>query len=356
MTATTNRSILFNVTSEVVFLSYGEFSRYWESVDNAWIQRNKSYSNKFGDITKSFKCRLAYYHRDRDKTDACLENHLTKRHKPVRKPIACDASIRILFKHDGMVVISPFSLNFQLNTHTHDLGTVDQIKLCTYLRRYLENEVIKGYTPVAIHEVLTKSDYFQMFGSHYLTLKQVHNVMSSLRSSQTTVSATSRIVTLEDDLKSSMRYLLIKSGYMLAQSIRAQDQLAAFVFMNKSMKSSLAEYGSLVEMDATYRTNRYGWSLFTIYIRDHCGNWLPGGHFLCKIEKSILIARCLQVIKEFCSEWVPRYFIMDNDVSEKAAVSLAFPNARVETFDCTVHTLRSWNRRIGPNNKLARRL
>lgn len=187
-----------------------------------------------------------------------------------------------------------------------------------------------------------------------MTLQQVYNIASSLQSLKRVELPTSKTGNLveEDMIRTALP--LKTFGYNFMQCVRVSSQLVAFVFLDMLMKESIEKHGRLVQLDATYKTNKHGWILFTLYVRDDCGSWLPGGHFLCKNEESIIIARCLQIVKGLCTEWRAQYFITDNDVSEKSAILLAFPDGVVETFDCTVHSLRTWNRRIcqGDENAL----
>lgn len=160
-----NRDTLFNVTTQITFASIEEFNRQWLIVDNVWIQRNKTfYTSIMGDLIKSYKCRLSYNDGRNNTIVSCSEDPLPRRHKPSRKSIVCRASIRVVFTTDGKVVVNPFSINStHNNNHCHDIQVVDQVKLCTFLRQCIMEEVSKGYPLPAIRDVFVKSDKFCFF-------------------------------------------------------------------------------------------------------------------------------------------------------------------------------------------------
>ncbi|CAG8744345.1 12367_t:CDS:1, partial [Dentiscutata heterogama] len=83
-------------------------------------------------------------------------------------------------------------------------------------------------------------------------------------------------------------------------------------------------------MDSTHNTNKHGWRLFTLYIRDGCGCWNVGAHFFVNKENSEAVVSALRIIrKKFAPQWSPRYMLLDQSNVESNGVALTFSGLSV---------------------------
>ncbi len=75
----------------------------------------------------------------------------------------------------------------------------------------------------------------------------------------------------------------------------------AFVFAKPNQLKNLERHGWLTLIDSTYKTNKYDYQLFTLYIRNNYGCWDVGAHFFVSNENSHTIAEGLKIIKRFAN-------------------------------------------------------
>lgn len=109
-------------------------------------------------------------------------------------------------------------------------------------------------------------------------------------------------------------------------------------------------------MDSTHKTNKLGWYLFTVMVRDEGNSWIPYAYFLSMYEDGDILATTLRQIKEWCrpyTGWKLRYFITDDSAAEQRAVKLAFRGLidgeiEVSHFLCRVHSERTLRRNLSP--------
>lgn len=59
----------------------------------------------------------------------------------------------------------------------------------------------------------------------------------------------------------------------------------------------LEKWGHLVLVDNTPNTNKLGWKLFAVMIRDQYGSWLPVAHGLLSNEFGEMISEFLLAVK-----------------------------------------------------------
>ena len=103
------------------------------------------------------------------------------------------------------------------------------------------------------------------------------------------------------------------------------------------LQNLATESGALFLMDATHKTNNLSWSLFTIYIRDASGSWMPAGHMLLERQRASLIALAIRKLQEWVPEWRPRYSVTDDSKAEQLAVRDAFVASGIEQYLCQWH-------------------
>ena len=82
---------------------------------------------------------------------------------------------------------------------------------------------------------------------------------------------------LADDLKESFEWL--KSKDYLTESFE-DPEYRGFAFATEENLDALRKSGHLAIMDSTHKTNKHGWKLSTLLVRNAFGSWLPGGSLL----------------------------------------------------------------------------
>src|SRR5438270_8041921 len=90
-----------------------------------------------------------------------------------------------------------------------------------------------------------------------------------------------------------------------------EPEYRGFAFATADNLNVLRKCGHLTIMDSTHKTNKHGWKLYTLLVRDSFGSWLPGGHFIVSGEEQNIVAKGMQVLKRWTQTWKPRYFIID---------------------------------------------
>ena len=113
-------------------------------------------------------------------------------------------------------------------------------------------------------------------------------------------------------------------------------------------REMLAKYGStLVGMDATYKTTKWGHPLFLVYVAD---NHKKGYHVAVMItedETEATVTSVLRTLKAWNPGWRPAHFMLDKCDAEINSVRAVFSKTHV--LLCDFHRLQAWWRWI--NNR-----
>lgn len=90
-------------------------------------------------------------------------------------------------------------------------------------------------------------------------------------------------------------------------------------------KRLLSLYGNEIALlDATYRTTRYSLPLYFLCVLTNV-NYINVETFVTETEDSSYLIEALQVIKEWNSDWSPKYFMCDYADEEINALGNVFP-------------------------------
>jgi hypothetical protein len=52
-------------------------------------------------------------------------------------------------------------------------------------------------------------------------------------------------------------------------------------------------------MDSTHKTIRLKWYLFTVFVRDEVGSWIPAAFFLTQKQDAEIVEACLRRLIEW---------------------------------------------------------
>jgi hypothetical protein len=107
----------------------------------------------------------------------------------------------------------------------------------------------------------------------------------------------------------------------------------------------LQKFGQVVVgLDATYKTNKWGFPLFLINIVTNHSKGYPVGLFFVEEENGDSIEEALNVLRTWNPGWRPSYIMIDKSDGEKNAVEAAL--AGVTVLLCDFHRLQAWWRWI----------
>src|SRR2546421_8767682 len=116
----------------------------------------------------------------------------------------------------------------------------------------------------------------------------------------------------------------------------SQQSTRGIVFTHPRQFEKLWRHGWLTLIDSTHKTNKHEWRLFTLYIRDGYRCWDVGTHFFVSNEDSETISEALRIIRKKCSQWIPRYFLLDQSSTEANSIRQVFPGLRGGEQECGV--------------------
>jgi len=148
--ANEKRALLFNVGSpfEVPMKEFDE--HWWPLITNVWTECSHYKSADGNFFWKTFSCRFA----KRTKSSSRKEGVVPDKRRKTKIRLAGICSSRIKISHDilsQMVQITRFQSS---PDHTHSLRESDQLKRPQAIRRLIETEAIKNYSPPAIVRVV----------------------------------------------------------------------------------------------------------------------------------------------------------------------------------------------------------
>ncbi len=119
-------------------------------------------------------------------------------------------------------------------------------------------------------------------------------------------------------------------------------QTLLWVHQTEWQRELLKRYGNNISLiDATYKTTRYELALFFICIRTNVG-YSVVSEFVVQSENAESIKEALTVLKQWNTEWNPRYFMSDYSEAELTAIEAVFPAATV--YLCDFHREKAWVR------------
>ena len=96
-----------------------------------------------------------------------------------------------------------------------------------------------------------------------------------------------------------------------------------YVHQTEEQRHLLKRYGSMVLLDATYKTTKYALPLFFLVVKTNCGYHIVAS-FVIENEDSTSIDEALRVVKDWNPEWLPKYFMTDFDSAEISALEQVF--------------------------------
>lgn len=120
-----------------------------------------------------------------------------------------------------------------------------------------------------------------------------------------------------------------------------QDTLL-FCYQSKFMRDIMAKYGGYVAcMDATNKATDYALSLFLAVVKTPCG-YVTVGVFIVQFETQTCISEARPVLRKWCPNFQPQYWMVDYSHAEINALHETFPESKVVL--CDFHRGQAWDK------------
>ncbi|RHZ89716.1 hypothetical protein Glove_12g29 [Diversispora epigaea] len=274
-------------------------------ISNIWTIWG-SHKQKNGNVRKDFICHLMKHQESSTRKKENISNEKCRITK-TRPSRLCCAKIKILWMVSlGIVKVEPYKNS---SNHTHTISESD-----------------KNYSPpaitVAVKEYATKLGLGKSVFE--LSRKEVTNVKYKICGP------------LE--------------AHLLCNSNLKSDILNSMAFLVEKGYHKLQHHRWLTLINSTYKTNKYDWRLFSLYVRDTYGCWDVSAHFYVSNEDCDTISKALKIIRNYC-HWSPRYILFDQNSIEAKGIKKAFPGISAgeqecEVILCVVHVMRTWMTKI----------
>ena len=152
------------------------------------------------------------------------------------------------------------------------------------------------------------------------------------------------------------------SKYQQISAVRQLDEEVSngLVFACEDRIQTLCRRGYLTLLDSTHCTNKLGWFLFTLVVRDEQGSYIPCAHFLSSHEDGDIISAALKVIREWTggpAGWKLHYILTDDSAAEQRGVRLAFGDIQdtVRHLLCIKHSGATIDRNLAGKAKATAR-
>ena len=284
-----------------------------------------------------------------------------KRGKMLRATLSCPCTLSRSEQRDGTYAIAI------RRGHCHSMDDIEQVNFPLAIKEHIAYLLSTGHSPLSAERQLRGRacslevrDRLSAAGGRNITIRHIRHLANSLGLNQrdarrATVLTTSKAAEYEAafaELRASGRYLV--ENVSIGES-------RALVFIRPNSLEALKKYGYFAIMDATHKTVRWGWNLFTIMVRDDCGSWLPTACFFTEQQTARVISACLGVIIDWCGglgssgSWALQYLITDDSAAEQNAVRDSFGchadgSPRVQHLLCSKHSWETLKRNIPASN------
>ena len=88
----------------------------------------------------------------------------------------------------------------------------------------------------------------------------------------------------------------------------------------------LSTYGNVVTcMDAIYKTNKYAFPCFFLFVKTSIGIGRVVGTIIPQFEMTDMICKGLKTLQAWNPLWNPKFFMTDKSSAELEAIGIAFP-------------------------------
>lgn len=240
----------------------------------------------------------------------------------------------------------------------------NMMKAPVAIKNAVRKEVEKGYRPTSVTTTLRAptvpgvAELLDDSGGRFFRRQQVVNAAADWKLRNPDHRISNRFASGSEQAEEALQYLDSANYLTKTVSVIRPDGVLSqgFAFARPNAIDLLLHHGYLTMMDSTYHSCKLEWFLYTLMVRDSCGNWMPGAHFLTEYEDSYVLVECLRAAKQWCGDaggWQPRHFMTDDSAMEQRAVRESFrgliDGEQVVTYLlCIFHKERTFKRKFPP--------
>ena len=334
------------------YITQQEWDREWRWVSHFYTCR---------EVIPSKEGETVYYRCFFNKKAPTKSGGEGKRGKLLRATVSCPCTLSKRGLRNGTFAIAI------RQGHCHTMDDIEQANFPLAIKEHIVYLLSTGHSPhSAEHQLrgracsLEARDRLSAAGGRNITIRHIKHLAESLGLKQRDARR-ARILTASKVTEYEAALAELRaSGRYLVETIAIADS-RALVFIRPNSLEALKKYGYFAIMDATHKTVRWGWNLFTIMVRDGYGSWLPTACFFTEQQTGRVISACLRVIIKWCGglgsseSWALRYLVTDDSAAEQNAVRDAFGHhedgsPRVQHLLCTKHSWETLKRNIPAHN------
>jgi hypothetical protein len=281
----------------------------------------------------------------------------------MRAPQACPMKMKVVKHHDtGSYVFFRFGTGLE---HSHTLDYSDIVKKPGILRRLAASEMASGYAAATVTHAMQVSNRLSDgrggvtaplndAGGRFMSRKDVANTGQGWRAANPDPRFSNGKSGWEDQVKEAEQWLALSpEGYRAAilSAVVARDGSASecLLWALPERLRLLCRRGHLALMDSTHCSNKLGWPLYTVMVRDEQGHQRPAAHFLARRQDGDIVASALKELRRWTGGvegWRCRWFLTDDSAAEQKAVREAFPPVRANRRQGTSFASFIWGRRL----------
>lgn len=397
-TAQEKRELLFNVHTPVELPTKEFEDDWWPLISNAWSCYSGPKPTPVGaplGYIRNYTCRLATKFNSKPK-DTSNDTPDTKRRKrTVRVAHECPAAIKITHVTVTGITTVERTHSDTPAVHTHSLADVDKVKRPAAIKAMIDKETLKSNNPqetiASIRQIAEESG----LGEAAAFVTRAELVNTRRRQRHTELVPLVGDVHVDDEVRAVMEFLATRdyqcksfgrnaaatgvvplfnandggpctSSNSSSSSSSSNnntninsgitDLAQGLVFGRSQQLTKLATHGWLTLIGSVEDTNKNGWKLFTLYVRDRLGCWDSGAHFFVSDTSSSTITQALKLVQLLAPSWQPRYILTDWSPTITTAIETIFPKTaqvaqqeehqKCEVIFSTAHTMQIWKRNI----------
>jgi hypothetical protein len=257
-----------------------------------------------------YSCRLAYKQSEHDAAKAV--KHTARSRLTTTTNIAlCEARCRKEIDADGNAIVSVM----QAQSSDCSLEKADLHHVNSGVRVKAEELIVRGLAPAAVVARLRSIDIdpsgqqLKDAGGHHIHSKMVANWARGHIKLGVDQRPVGHDETPSEQATKASNFLASQDGWWhdyfecereKQKPGEAKQYSRGLVFADDHRLRKLRQYGYLIILDSTHKTNYLGWYLYTIMVRDSNACWCPTVHLLTDGEDAGVLSRAIRIIKEWC--------------------------------------------------------
>ncbi|KAF8942757.1 hypothetical protein BGZ47_006160 [Haplosporangium gracile] len=386
-TAQEKRELLFNVHKPVELPTKEFENDWWPLISNAWTCNSGPKPTPVGaplGYIRNYTCRLATKYNPKPKDTSNDTPNTKRRKRTIRVPCECQAAIKITHVTATGITTIERNHNDTPAVHTHSLADVDKARRPAAIKALIDKETLKNNNPLETIASIRQLAEESGLGEVAAFVTRTELVNTRRRQRQTELKPLAGDIHVDGEVRAATELLVTKdyqwqsfggtaasaltdviplfnvngSGPISSSSSNnnttngVTNLAQGLVFARRQQLTKLSNHGWLTLIGSVEDTNKHGWRLFTLYVRDCLGCWNSGAHFFVSDTNSSTIDQALRLVRQLAPLWQPRYMLTDRSPAVTAGIETTFPRTmqgmqqdeeqKCEVIFSTTHTMQIW--------------